>query len=292
MKKIFKVLLLGLLCNEVYAEVAFEDTKDRFFPIWGDKVRELGYELPNPYGLSVMYVGMRQDVDVQSIDFDFQNKWIDGIADTLDITARDAKVDVENVTLRADIWVLPFLNVYGLLGHTEGQVKAKGNLQGSYDPIFPWNPPIELEVDGIGINIDFEGMTYGGGFIIAGGYDSFFAMVDTNYTYTSLDIVEGKTTAFVTAPRVGYEFEVLGRPLRVWVGAMYQNIEQTIKGELKDVMEIGEIIEGQFTVKQKGANPWTYTSGFNLEITKNFDALFEVGYGKNTSIIAGLGYRF
>lgn len=286
MKKIFKVLLMGLLCNEVYAEVAFEDTKDRFFPIWGDKVRELGYELPNPYGLSVMYVGMRQDVDVQSIDFDFQNKIIDGIADTLDITARDAKVDVENVTLRADIWVLPFLNVYGLLGHTKGQVKAKGNLKGR----LPWIPPIEI--DGIGIDIDFEGMTYGGGFIIAGGYDRFFAMVDTNYTYTSLDIVEGKTTAFVTAPRVGYEFKVLGRPLRVWVGAMYQNIEQTIKGELKDVMEIGEIIEGQFTVKQKGSNPWTYTSGFNLEITKSFDALFEVGYGKNTSIIAGLGYRF
>lgn len=293
MKKFLQlVFFTGISCMS-YGEVRYENTKDRFFPIWGDEARARGYELPKPYGISVIYLGMRQDISVQSIDIDFQNPLIGDLVEGLDLTAKDASVDVDNVSLRADLWVLPFLNIYGILGHTKGVVKAKGSISGEYH-IGPW--PIPIEIEGVNIDFEYEGITYGGGFILAGGYERFFAMIDTNYTYTKLDIAEGHTKAFITAPRVGYEFTVLGRPLRVWTGAMYQDIEQTIKGDIYDILDLGagEDIAGagEFTVKQKGAHPWTYTAGFNLEVTKYWDIVVEAGFGHNNTIMAGSGYRF
>jgi len=302
MKKIVTGLLLCGLSLMSNAQVEVENSHDRFFPIWGKEARELGYDLPNPYGFSVIYMGMRQDLDVQSIELDFQNPIIGGIVDNLDISARDAKVDVDNVTFRADVWVFPFLNVYGLIGHTKGSVRAKADIgavipgRPGLPPFIPPTDPTPIELNGIDIGFDYEGTTYGGGFVLAGGYERFFAMVDTNYTYTKLDIVDGETKAFITAPRVGYEFTVYERPLRFWVGAMYQNIEQTIRGDIDDILDLGDLGDlvgpGKFTVKQKGADPWTYTSGFNMEMTKSWDLIFEVGFGNNTSVMAGSGYRF
>ena len=43
----------------------------------------------------------------------------------LDLNIPAAKTASHTVLLRADAWVLPFLNVYGMLGYTNGQTEPR-----------------------------------------------------------------------------------------------------------------------------------------------------------------------
>lgn len=81
-----------------------------------------------------------------------------------------------------------------------------------------------------------DGGTYGAGTTLAGGVGNWFALLDMNYTYTSIAAIDGNIKTFVAAPRVGYRWQYDGgRELRVFVGAMYQNVQQELSGDLKSL---------------------------------------------------------
>lgn len=39
------------------------------FTLWGDEARARGYDLPEPFGIGVNYMDMRQNIDVDRIQF-------------------------------------------------------------------------------------------------------------------------------------------------------------------------------------------------------------------------------
>jgi len=287
MKRLFLFILFTLTVGDSFSEEFFVETEEnsRLFPIWGEDAKKLGYDLPNPFGISLIYMGMDQDLTVESIDLSFEDPVIDAIIGGLDIDAYDAELRVDNVTLRADMWVFPFLNLYGVLGQTNGEVRAKANISGD-----------ALNLSGAPIHFNYEGVTYGAGMTFAGGYKSLFTIVDMNFTHTKLNIVDGTTEALVISPRVGYNTKLWDKPFRVWLGAMYQDFDQTIEGDVYDIIDLGPIGDvagpGKFEVSQKGTHAWNYTSGFSIEFNKKWDLIFEAGFGKNRSFMVGTGFRF
>lgn len=246
------------------------DRYERNFPIWAQEAIDLGHELPKPYGFSMSYMKMDQPLIVDSVAL----SGLYGILDRLDIGTSTATQESETLTFRADTWVLPFLNVYGILGYTQGNSTAMVSL-GKFETPF---------------DLDFKGGTYGAGTTIVGGIDNWFAMVDINYTYTALNILDGDIRTVVVSPRVGYRWKFKGHDMQLWTGAMYQNIDQIFEGNIKDITPLN--IDGKFKVEQHLEDKWNGLIGGQAAITSNVDLLLEAGIGTRRSMMVSLGYRF
>ncbi|TVO33731.1 hypothetical protein [Vibrio algivorus] len=292
--------------------------QERLFPIWGKEARERGYTLPKTYGFSLSYMSMDQPIKINNINLSgpisvAPNQDLSTVSDALfdnylDIS--DATQQANNVTLRGDMWLFPFLNVYGLLGYTDGTSSAPISCKAGRPTTIRGNPLASIvnqlcgqnpdETRHIGnFNLDYHGVTYGIGTTLAGGVGNWFTIVDVNFSRTELDILDGQINSVVVSPRVGYRFTPYNHELRVWVGAMYQGIQQEMAGDLSDILS-GDLAtavnaiapDGRFDVKQELESEWNTTLGFNYVLSPTWDVIAEVGIGERSSAFIGLDYRY
>lgn len=287
------------LNNEGSLDTRPTTSESRILPIWGDEARARGYDLPEPFGASYSYMNLRQDIIVDKIGFIMPKN--PETAEVLKIDAGHTREKSETHMLKLDSWIFPFMNVYGLYGHTKGTSKTTlngGSFMGFPLP-FITNMPFEL---------DFKGNTYGAGFTLAGGYNQFFGTFDLNYTKTSLDILDGDIKALIISPRVGYEFVfqplIAGQgntKLQVWTGAMYQDITQRFKGDINGLNlppAFNAMIQAlddpgmKFDVEQHLAHKWNQTVGARLEVTRNFNVITELGFNNRNSFFVSGEFRF
>ena len=214
-------------------------------------------------------------------------------------------------------------NVYGIIGHTKGSSISNvsvdsdpSNFKGLSNTL---NRIISNVIHGMNQNgtlkdidfkLDFKGTTYGAGTTLVGGYGDWFSMVDINYTQTRFDILDGSIDAFTLSPRVGYRFSIpaidalhMGpSKLNVWVGSMYQDVQQEFKGNLNDLNMPAELQKlmamanedgkGRFDVKQHLQSPWNVLLGAQYEITRNFNLITEFGFAERNSFFVSGEYRF
>lgn len=289
---------------------------DSTFPIWGDEARARGYSIPLPFGVNLSYMNIRQNIDVDSITFSGLKLGDHPIpSDLFNIDVGKTRQRSKSENLRLDMWVFPFLNIYGLVGHTRGSslsqvsVDADPSKYTGIDRIIA-SAVHRLNQSGdlqdIDFALDFKGTTWGTGFTLAGGYEKWFALVDTNYTRTEFDILDGKISAITVSPRVGYRFDMpaISGPshLSLWIGSMYQDVDQEFKGNISDLhmpAELQPLIDtvnkdnaGRFDVKQHLSSPWNTLIGAQYELTQNFNVLAEVGFNERNSFFLAGEYRF
>jgi hypothetical protein len=276
-------------------------------PLYGDEARALGYDLPEPFGVSINYMNMRQDITVDNIAFSgltFNHLPLDNL---FKITVGNTRESSKTETIRLDAWILPFMNVYGLAGHTEGHSVSDvgvGLLLGDSE--------IKLDsLQNLKFRLDFKGTTYGAGTTLVGGFGNWFALLDTNYTQTRFDILDGSIDAFTFTPRIGYRFttpamDILHLPagkVNLWVGSMYQDVQQEFKGSLSDLSMPSEDMQrlvgianrngnGRFDVKQHLKSPWNMLVGAQYGITRNFNITTEFGFAERNSFFVAGEYRF
>lgn len=340
----------------------------RMFPIWGEEARAAGYEIPEPFGLNISHMQVKQGIQVDSISFSGLQSGLNlgslpvsgGLGSvmspqgqlglTLNPVVRETRQRSDTTTLRADMWVFPFLNLYGLVGKTSGRtdsmldmnvgIQGQPTLQihnpqiaadiftpivcGSFadcsterkknginkalkfllknKPNIPLPIATDFKLTDIHFPLEFHGDTFGLGFVLAGGYGNWFALTDVSYTQTKMDILDGKIDALVASPRLGYQFSVLDRPLRVWAGGMYQSIDQSFSGNIADLalpanlkqmlLLVDPSKSGKFHVEQHLESPWNTLLGAQYQITPNLLLLTEWGLGKRTSAFFTLDMRF
>ncbi|MCL1042612.1 hypothetical protein ACNPKB_03840 [Shewanella marisflavi] len=295
-------VLLSLLVFFAPLSVA----QQSFFPIWGEEAEARGYTLPKPYGISLSYMDMSNPVTVNSIDLTGHP-----VLEAIDIDATHADFKGSNVTLRGDVWIFPFMNLYGIIGYTEGTSTANITSLHCDATSVPGigNKALCLLLDTAGANLpdnatfqlDMDGGTYGIGTTLAGGVGNWFALVDINYTYTSIAAINGNIKTLVGAPRVGYRWEFDGgRELRVFVGAMYQDVQQELSGDLKSLNLPPQVVdlidtlspEAGFAVSQSADENWNGILGFQYAFNRDWDILMEAGFGERETLFIALGRRF
>jgi len=286
----FSLLTTLFACFQVNATVTniSSERYNRNLPFLAQGAIDRGYELPKPYGLSFNYMKMNQPLIVDSVGFHGPNGG--DVDDLVEINTSTAHQKSETLTLRADAWVLPFLNLYGILGYTRGSSVAPVSLQ--FMPNLP--PWLQPDPENFDFALEFEGPTYGAGATLVGGVGNWFAMVDGNYTLTNLNILDGEISSIVISPRVGYMTKYKTHAIQMWVGAMYQNVEQTFTGTLRDIGIGGEGTLGssKFVVDQHLEDKWNSLIGAQVGLTPHIDILMEAGFGKRNSFMLGFGYRF
>ena len=241
---------------------------------------ERGVELPAPFGVSVMSLGMQRDLEVTDVKVTIPGQPPQSISDRVDFA-------IENQTMlsmvRIDHWVLPFLNVYVLGGET----RTETSLRSRFEIQPPIGGPIPVEVEQ---NSKVSGLNYGGGATIVLGYGDWFLMTDANYARSDLDVFEETIDAWFLSSRVGWQYTNPRTQVRLWGGAGYLASSR----ELRIVVDVPVVGQTVVDVDQRPVDPWTYQVGANLGIDRTWDVMVELGTNFNdaTMAIVSVGYRF
>ncbi len=285
------LLVMSILSGSALAaDAAIAEPHWSGLPIWGAEAEARGYQIPRPFGISVTAYSARQPVDIQDLQLGRNDNAPVSVKNFLQINRVDTSQ--QNVSAKLDVLVFPFLDVYGLLGYTQGT--TKGLIQVPGDPVLGLIEPRTLQ-----LNAAFNGPTYGAGATLQGGARvsgwrdlTAIAVADWNRTQTKLSfeneslIAHTKPMATVFSARVGLH-GTLGPSMgaAMWIGAMHQRIQQTVAGSVANT-------DLQFVVVQSPTNPWNTLLGGLIEFGKDGYVLLEGGLGARTSILATAVYRF
>ena len=247
-----------------------------------------GHELPLPLGISANVFFMEQDMEAQSIAVDIPPLPLPTGPLQLPpgLPAESAKLEsrVTTTTAKIDAWVLPFLNVYGVAGYVDGETTASGFSVGGLPPELASLLPNSFA-------IAYSGPTYGVGGTLAAGYNQFFASLDANYTESDLDIGDSTIEAFVISPRVGITGDLGGLNGALYVGAMYQDVDEQQNGTVKFPI-MGASVPVGYDVISAAKEEWNYLVGANLKASESWNYGIEVGFSDRTHVMATLNYRF
>ena len=246
-------------------------TWDHKLPFMAQKVIDLGYELPLPYGLKILYSDIEQDQVLEGLQVGFSG----GEKEPFEWVAFENAISFsETYQAIGDAWVLPFLNVFAFIGDVKGDVTLDVLLEGNglldqkgVDCSRPGNlvicralqdQLIELPIASV-----FSGTNYGLGFNLAGGWKGFFFTLPVSFSWVDMDTTEVEGGAIISAsPRAGYLFKMgnYGN-LGLFAGASYLDSDLTATGSLA-VPETDVTID--YTVEQSNTDKWNGYSGGQL----------------------------
>ena len=226
-------------------------------------------ELPRPWGIGLDFYTMKQDYDIKDLSFSLPGV---GLGDPSDIKVTN---EVQHFDLQADAWILPFLNVFGVLGRVDiNTVVDFSNVQITGLPISLGKLPV-----------DFKGTVYGGGFTLAYGTENWFTSVTTTFTKTNTSgDLDSKVNSTSIQPRLG----LLRNDWRFWVGAMYLKTDETHSGNF-DLPYIGPV---PFAVELETADKWNYVVGAGYAFTDRAAVRLEYGFGNRNHTLFNFNVRF
>lgn len=256
--------LLGVLCGAALAcgagwAAAEEPQASAAEPSqpkpWG--VGATYYYQTQPYGLKSLTLGLPPGVP--QID--------SSVTDSLDV-----RNTTETELVTVDYWVLPFLNVQGLVGRIETETKV---------PLSTVNIGIPLS----DLVVRSKGVVYGGGATLAYGTNRIFGTLTGQYTAAVLDEEGASVTALVLTPRLGV---VVFERATLYGGAMYQRPSEKHTGKY-DVPPLGTV---DYSVKLTSSDRWSGLAGATFAVTPHWVLTAEGGFGKRHTLLTHLDYRW
>ena len=281
--------------------------RKRWFPLFADKLGASADQLPNAYGIGMIGYWQKQDLIVKDVTIQID----DGPVKELDfLEFEDPSVKTNVAQVRADLWVLPFLNVSVMGGMLAGDATLPLAIEGSKlaeyfgreDLCDEDGPAFEFcnrRLESLG-STQYTGWNFGIGAVLAGGWRNFIIAVPANYVWSWVSILQQTVTAVTVSPRVGYRFN-FGRfgVLTAYTGATYLkadiDVELSMKFDTTDsgVPELGDETELDVTVFQGNKDRWNMLVGGNWEIRKWVSLHCEGGFlGSRTNVAGSLTFRF
>ncbi len=226
-------------------------------------------ELPRTWGVSLDYFTMDQDYDIKSLQFALPGVSL-GDPSLLKVTN-----EVEHFDIKADVWLFPFLNVFGLVGRVET------------DTIVDLS---RVEIVGLPFALDtlpvsFDGKVYGLGFTLVYGTENWFASATSTWTETKVSGgLDSSVSSLAIQPRVG----LIRNDWRYWLGGMYLDTDEKHSGTF-DLPFIGPV---PFEVELVTKDNWNYAAGLGYVFNDRTNLSFELGFGKRQHALFNFNVRF
>ncbi|WP_271711540.1 hypothetical protein [Marinigracilibium pacificum] len=308
--------------NEVYNDY-FDSLKNmeynKFLPILGDKVYKRGYDIQYGYGISAVYFTQTQEIDIQRTLLGFNNSELVDMSDFIVFAPTVATTNA--YTVRPDIWILPFLNVYAIIGG--GTTQTDVTL---------------IEPIGIQTSQRFGASSFGLGVTLVGAVGPVWMAWDNNYNWADVEVVVEPVPAYNGSLRIGHTFFNANNPqksLAVWAGAFYQIIQSDTEGSIPLQNVFPDIGSGQtidnlrewastlpppqrlianqiinkledisngidpdnaiinYKLDKKVAKPMNLIFGAQYQFNKHWILRTELGvFGKRSQFMLNLNYRF
>ncbi|HEY7026942.1 MAG TPA: hypothetical protein VH438_05015 [Gemmatimonadales bacterium] len=285
------------------------------FPFLGRKAIERGFDLPKPVGLNVLGLYMNQGIEITDLGL---STGANPIAPIDFIGFGTNTSTVYSANLRLDLWVLPFLNVYGFGGRAQANTKVEVST------------PIAFTSE-----VDQPGNYAGVGLTGAMGLKRNFIAADINWSWSDFEKLDEPVFGRVFSARFGRTIK-LGGPKRAsfWVGTMNQKfrsetngsillseaippeVVNKIRNALQNVQNqpwymnltppqkalVDQIVNAllssnpgnttiNYQLKKDPADPWNMLVGGNIDLNKRWTIRAEVGFIGRTSVLLNAVYR-
>lgn len=311
--------------QQAYTDSLKQVEYDYIFPIWGQKAYEQGFDIPYPVGIMGNFMWMKQSLVFEDFQLGILSENVDIPLTDVDFLEFGENINTSYaVNVRPDIWIFPFLNVYGLFGY--GSSLTEVNIVS----------PVELK------SVVEQGLrTAGLGTMGAFGLGPLWASVDANWTWTKPDLLDEPVKVAVLGIRLGKTFAFKQKPERniaIWAGGMRVKMGSETNGQVSmaDAIpqetwdRVDEIVvdyntwydgldpvakaivdnsafpafidaldnaEGNTIVRyamgKRPAEKWNMVIGGQFQINKNWQIRTEGGIvGDRKSFLASVNYRF
>ncbi|KPZ70319.1 hypothetical protein AN944_02391 [Shewanella sp. P1-14-1] len=272
---------------------------DRVFPLMGDLVRRQGIDVPLPFGVSVAY--RNQDMNFGFSDFDIMGANLNEFFDPFKSVAQ---VNAESLSLRGDVNILPFWNVFGYVGKINVDAKVDAEYTGEIGRQL--QDKLNNKLPGLGnafcnelsalcnsgtlsVPLHLEYDLMGVGTTLSVGYKQFFASVTGSYSRTRMVGTDKWGDGILTVqPMLGYQ--LADYRAQIFVGAEYQSLKPNMEGSIQGV-ELGG--EEFFYNVGVDLDKWAYLVGFNKQFGKHYNLTMLYNKGETRSAVTlNFGYHF
>jgi hypothetical protein len=234
-------------------------------------------DLPRAFGIGIDYFNMDQPYKIDSLSFTTPPTFpLPPITDPSVILVEN---EIEHVDLKLDVWLLPFLNVFGIYGRIDGQTAV--DLSNVGIPLLD------------SVSLTYDGDVYGGGVVLAIGSDKWFASLTGTFTDTSLDGgFNSSVKATAIQPRVGIRAT---ETTEVWLGGYFINADETHSGTIE--LDLGAAGPGfpipiGFAVDLSQQEDFNFSLGIHSMFSEHWESTVEVGGGDRNTVLANMTYRF
>lgn len=228
-------------------------------------------EFFEPWGIGIDFFTMDQQYKIKDLQFSLPGVQLP------DPSLLDIDNDLQHFDLKLDVWLTPFLNVFGLLGH----VDANTVVDFSAAPITGLPIPITQ------LPISYDGTVYGGGFTLVYGSPNWFGAVTTTFTDADLNgDFDSSVSSLSIQPRLG----LVRDKWQFWVGGMYLDTEEDHSGTI--VLPIPGIPPVPFSVELEGSDKWNTAVGVAHAFSTKAHLSLEIGFGDRDHTLFNFTYRF
>jgi hypothetical protein len=272
---------------------------NRKLPFLAQRVIDLGYDLPLPYGIGLTLVHVDQDLLLSDIEVGINGRPQEPFEF---VSFKTAASETDGAQLKLDAWLFPFMNVFALLGKIDGTAPVDVVLDGngmldqlgiscpSPNPLCPLLQDQTFELPTI--TSEYRGTTYGLGTVFAGGWNNWFVTLPFSLNYADLEGKGVDGLSYTVTPRFGRVVNLRDRGnLALFVGGNYLKAELTVSGQ---VSTPDGLIVIDYTIEQKNKDRWNALVGANWDISKRWALLAEYnGFtGSRESVVLSLTRRF
>ena len=239
-------------------------TYSRMLPFLADEAIKAGHDLPLPFGAGVILTGLEnRKIDISDVRVGLQNP-VQSVSQFVQLGSTS---NVFNANFKFDAWLLPFLDVYALVGYVHNNSTTDALI--SVPTPGPRPGTVEYQTE---VTTELDGVVAGGGVALAGGYGPFFFVGDATYIQSDLGF-DDSFKAFIATVRAGWNGRSGSLPLQIWVGVGDWDTHATAKGHA--TLANGQILS--FEADQGPHTPWIYDVGTNLQFSKRLQLVIDVG---------------
>ncbi|GLB47707.1 hypothetical protein Y10_00750 [Neptunitalea sp. Y10] len=203
--------------------IYFSEPYPYVLPIMGAKVHSVKIRPPLPFGVMVNALAGYQKLALDNMAVGFGNYTNAGSPTMIDISDfvvfDETKAQTSTYNVRLDAWVLPFLNVYGIVGKTK-----KADININLEKPFP-----------LSVSTEVTGTYVGYGAMLAGAVGPVFVSLDGNQTYSYNPRLDKPAKISLAGLRTGPVFKFNSKPemnVSFWVGAMYNHFNGDTEGSI------------------------------------------------------------
>ncbi|WP_139188567.1 autotransporter outer membrane beta-barrel domain-containing protein [Aliiruegeria lutimaris] len=272
---------------------------DRLFPLLGEEAINRGYALPLPIGLTLLGVDNVQEQNLSNLSVTLGKGFEpskDDLKETPFVSFENVRSSTRSKQLKADVWVLPFLNLFATVGQLDGEVGLDVLLD--LADIGPLPPGAGLP-DNLRLNFtaNIDAVTTTVGAIGVYGIGNWWGSLNAAHTITVSSNSETDIRSTTAGLRVGRRFEFgNGHMASPYLGASYLDVDTVIEGvyKVEDAFDDGDDLNIRYKVRQENVNKYSAVLGLNLGFRNgtSVQAEFNRNGGGDERVVLSATYRF
>ncbi len=195
-------------------------------PILGKQAHKRGFSLPYSAGLGINYLWQKSALVINNLQIGFNNNEMHNLNEV--VRFNNAVSEASGLNFRPDVWILPFLNIYGIYAQSKPSTTVDF---GIYVPDGSGNWSNVLNMN---TKANFTATTAGFGLTPTIGVGGGWFALDMNFTWNSIAELDKPAFAYVFGPRFGKSFR-FGRPdqnIAIWCGGFRLKLNTGTSGSL------------------------------------------------------------